>query len=144
MSDTIDVKHLFTMTAVIDAVPSYLIRGGPQGTRSIATVSGGTFEGERLRGTIPERVAAGDWVTLRKDRSVRLDVRILLETDDGVPILMSYLGLGRTDDEGVTRLRTAPTFEVGDEKYNWLNGIQAVGIGSADDHAVTYEVYELL
>jgi len=29
MSDTIDVKHLFTMTAVIDAVPSYLIRGRP-------------------------------------------------------------------------------------------------------------------
>ncbi len=38
---------------------------------------------------------------------------------------------------------TAPRFDTGDERYGWLNKIQAVANGSLDGTTLTYEVYEL-
>ena len=35
-------------------------------------------------------------------------------------------------------------FETGDERYAWLNNIQAVGIGGLDGTDVVYDIYELL
>jgi hypothetical protein len=37
----------------------------------------------------------------------------------------------------------APTFETGDERYAWLNSIQAVGKGTLDGSAVHYDWYEV-
>jgi hypothetical protein len=47
----------------------------------IVPISGGTFAGPRLKGTII--LPSGDWVAQRPDGSRVLDVRILLQTDDG-------------------------------------------------------------
>ena len=51
---------------------------------------------------------------------------------------------GQFTDHGKS-LRTAPLFETGDERYTWLNSIQAVGIGTVNDDQteVSYEVYAL-
>ena len=51
---------------------------------------------------------------------------------------------GQFTDRGKS-LRTAPLFETGDERYTWLNSIQAVGIGTVNDDQteVSYEVYAL-
>jgi len=55
--------------------------------RLIVPISGGTFTGPRLKGTIV--LPSGDWVVQRPDGSRVLDVRILLQTDDGQKIYMS-------------------------------------------------------
>jgi hypothetical protein len=34
-------------------------------------------------------------------------------------------------------------FETGDERYLWLNGIQAVAKGVRDGATLTYEMYQL-
>jgi hypothetical protein len=34
-------------------------------------------------------------------------------------------------------------FEAGDERYTWLNTVQAVSTGSSDGTAVVYQVYAL-
>lgn len=138
MAETsLPVEHLFTITA--DVSPAGLIAGGPQGTRYVVDAPTGSFEGARLRGVV--KSPGGDWVTMRADGSGQLDVRLLLETDDGVAILMQYKGIVT---DGATKIRTAPLFEVGDERYAWLNNVQAVGIGSSGGGKVTYEVYQLL
>ncbi len=137
----LDVEHLFTLTANVGDNPKALIRGGPTGTRMIAEVTGGSFSGPKLSGTIV--APGGDWVHARKDRTIHLDVRLLLVTDDGESILMTYQGVGQPQEDGSTSIRSAPTFEAGAEKYQWLNNVQAVGIGSADSGVVTYEVYAL-
>lgn len=137
----IDVEHLFTLTADI-ADSASLIRNGPTGTRAVAAVTGGTFEGPKVRGTIVP--PGGDWVYLRKNRVAKLDVRLMLITDDGESILMTYQGIGHPGEARTMSLRTAPTFETGAEAYAWLNDVQAVGIGSSDGETVTYEVYGLL
>ncbi len=138
----LDVNHLFTMTASLGDNTNGLIRGGPTGTRFIASVSGGEFEGPKTKGTIV--VPGGDWVHIRDNGTIHLDVRLLLVTDDGESILVTYQGIGHPQGDGTTSIRTAPTFETGAEAYAWLNDIQAVGIGSSDGNTVTYEVYALL
>jgi hypothetical protein len=83
----------------------------------------------------------GDWVLARPDGSLLLDVRLVLETDDGAAIYMTYRGVAK---DGAAWIRTAPQFETGDERYAWLNSVQAVATGQSGGTSVTYEVYQLL
>lgn len=136
----LDVEFLFALTAELGDASNALIRNGPEGTRFVAPVTGGTFEGPRVKGTIV--APGGDWVRSRADGTAKLDVRLQLVTDDGHPILMSYQGVGVPGDDGMS-IRTAPTFETGAEDYAWLNNIQAVGIGTSAGGTVTYEIYAL-
>ena len=72
---------------------------------------------------------------------MHLDVRLSIRTDDDVDILMQYEG--KMYEDGTPR--SAPTFQTSmDGPYNWLNKIQAVGVGSFPDGKLVYEVYELL
>jgi len=134
---SLSVEHLFTLTATTRRAAT--ISGGPQGTRVVVDASSGTFEGPKMKGTV--NGPGGDWVTRRPDGSAVLDVRLLLETDDGAVILMQYKGI-LTD--GGARLRTAPLFETGDERYAWLNTAQAVALGAVGDGNITYDVYQVL
>lgn len=136
---SLPVEHLFTLTAALGGTS--VITGGPQGGRAIVAVPSGTFDGPKLKGTLAEN-SGGDWVTLRPDGTFKLDVRITLVTDDGATILMAYQGIGKRSENGNV-LRTAPLFETGDERYAWLNQVQAVGIGSSGDGKVIYDVYAL-
>ena len=85
----------------------------------------------------------GDWLSMRTTGSAHLDVRLLLITDDGVAIHMAYEGIMAPSDTGV-RIITAPLFQTGDERYAWLNDVQAVAIGQPSKDAVDYDVYRVL
>ncbi len=139
--DTLPCEFLFEITALTGVKAPVFINNGPNGTRLIVTASGGTFEGPKMRGVVAD-VAGGDWVTARADGSIRLDVRLLLQTDDGAHIFMAYSGIGIRGG-GAMSLRTAPQFETGDERYAWLNSVQAVAHGLSGDGSVTYQVYAL-
>ena len=82
-------------------------------------------------------------MNLAPDGTGIVDVRMTLETDDGALVFVEYSG--RTDmTTGIAY--TAPTFRTGDDRYRWMNGIQAVGKGYFDAEAmrVTYPmIYEL-
>ena len=138
---TLSVEFLFTLTASTAAPQS--IANGPQGTRAIVAVTGGAFEGPKLRGTVTGG-SGGDYVTVRADGSLKLDVRFTLVTDDGAVILMTYNGIGVITETG-SSIRMAPLFETGDERYAWLNRVQAVGVGGRTGTSrVEYDVYALL
>ena len=100
--------------------------------------TGGTFEGPRLRGRVVP--PGGDWVRIGTDGVSHIDVRLLLHTDDGADILMTYTGVAT---DGGRSIRAVPTFEAGDGDYAWLNGVQAVATGTSSGGRVTYEVYGL-
>ena len=120
------------------------IRDGPHGTRAIAPVAdGGHFTGQRLSGKLITG-ASGDWATLRPDGSFLIDARLTLMTDDGAPILMTYRGVGAFDPNGDAWMQTAPLFETGDKRYDWLNLIQALAFGHLDGDTVVYDVHEVL
>lgn len=128
----------------------------PLGRRRIATVTGGEFRGERLQGTVVG-APAGDWLLQRQDGVTVLDVRLLLRTDDGEHIYMSYRGLrhgsadvmarlaaGESVDPSTYYFRMAPIFETSAAKYAWINKILAVGTGRREPTGPVYSVEEVL
>ena len=111
------------------------------GGRLIVPISGGTFTGPRLKGTIVP--PSGDWVVQRPDGSRLLDVRILLQTDDGQKIYMSWRGIAYTPPGGTLWARIVPTFETALEKSAWLNNVVAVGVYRPDLGKIAYRVYRI-
>ena len=139
--DQLPVEYLFTIHADTSTPAPTRVRGGPDGDRLIVTAGGGSFEGPKLRGKIVSGPGS-EWAHTRTDGSIKADVRLLLETDDGGHILMTYNGIGTVEEHGLV-VRTAPLFQTGDERHQWLNRVQAAGIGKPEGDGITYEVYAL-
>jgi Protein of unknown function (DUF3237) len=111
----------------------------PIGKRVIYPVKGGTFEGPKLKGKV--RAFGADWVLRLDSVTTKLDVRILLETDDGQLISNSYAGIVYKNPDGTTYWRIAPLFETSSKKYEWLNYVLAIGVGKFSEGGVSYEVF---
>ena len=79
------------MTFFLDIKKPYVVGKTPVADRRIAELPGGYFEGERLQGKVLP--SGSDWQTLREDSAWMINVRTLLETDDGALIGMTYTGL---------------------------------------------------
>ena len=141
--DALPCRFLGTLWVDTVTVPPHVIANGPNGTRVVATAKKGRIEGPVLNGDLVSGVAGGDWVTARPNGTLSLDVRIVLRTDDGADLLMTYLGYGRRSDSGL-QLRTSPRFETGDERYAWLNDTFCVSYGTVDARGAHYDVYEVL
>src|SRR5437867_5797393 len=111
----------------------------PHGTLSIFPVTGGSFEGERLRGKV--LAGGGDWVTGKADDPLELDLRVTLETDDGALIYMTFTGLR---DDAHYYFRTLPRFETAASKYAFLNRLLAVGIAEIRKEGPVHIIEEIL
>jgi hypothetical protein len=116
--------------------------GSAGGGRLIVPVSGGTFAGPNLKGTIV--APGGDWIVQRPDGSRVLDVRIVLQTDDGQKIYMSWRGIAYAAPGGTLFARILPMFETAAAKYAWLNNVVAVGVYRPDLGKIAYRVYRIL
>ena len=125
------------MTVTIVAAPAQKLGTVPHGVRSIVPVTGGDFEGPRLRGTIVP--GGGDWLLLRSDGVLELDLRITLETDDHALIYMTFQGLRHGD-----YFRTLPRFETSADQYAFLNRIICVGVGEARPDGAIHRIDEIL
>jgi hypothetical protein len=116
--------------------------GFPGAQRVTVAVTGGTFEGPKLKGTV--LTPGGDWLVRRPDGSSVLDVRVTLQTDDAQLIYLSYRGIMYTPKGGKLYWRTIPMFETGAEKYSWLNQIVCVGVGVPTPGKASYRIYQVL
>ena len=149
----IRTTHLITLTLAVGGMQA--IGATPSGNRRIGLVEGGTFQGERLRGTVLP--GGADWIMVRGDASTTLDVRLVLETDDKALIGMTYRGMrhgpaavmermnrGEKIDPAEYYFRIAVAFETAAPKYDWLNRIIAVGTGQRPPEGPIYEIFEVL
>ena len=147
-------KLEYLMTFKADLKPPVEVGGGPSGTRQIFDVTGGSFEGPRLKGRL--LASGGDWLLVGSDGVIRLDVRATLETDDDARIYVQYYGVlvpneavskalsgGGETQYGDAYFMTQPRFETGDPNYAWLNSVVAVAEGRALPSAVEYRVYQV-
>jgi uncharacterized protein DUF3237 len=150
------LAHLFTLRAGIGTSDD--TGQGSLGRRMRDSVGVGTFAGARLRGELLP--GSADWRLLRQDMTSMVDARVMLRTDDGAHIYMSYGGrivvgpelLAQARDPSRRHLldpasyyfRTTPTFETGIESYRWLNNIVCVGSGKLTAKGVDYEIFEVL
>jgi hypothetical protein len=144
---------LFTMALQVSGMQP--IGATPNGNRRIGLVAGGTFEGARLKGKVLP--GGADWIIARSDGSTTLDVRLVLETDDGAAIGMTYRGMrhgppavmdrvnrGEPVDPSEYYFRISVAFETAAAKYDWLNRIIAVGTGRRPPEGPVYDLFEVL
>jgi Protein of unknown function (DUF3237) len=147
------LDFLMEYTATL-RTPAEMVGTGPSGNRIIVSVTGGEFEGPKLRGKVLPTGA--DWVRL-VDGVTHLDVRATFETDDGAFIYVQYFGVshpidgkqapppGQGTEYGDAYFMTSPRFETGDERYKWLNDLVTVGEGKrTPDGGVAYRVYAVV
>jgi len=149
----IRTAHLMTLTLAVAGMQP--VGATPNGNRRIGLVSGGSFQGERLCGTVLP--GGADWIVTRPDSCMTLDVRLVLETDDKALIGMTYRGLrhgpaavmerlnrGDMVDPSEYYFRTAIMFESASAKYDWLNRIFAIGAGRRPPEGPVYDIFEVL
>jgi hypothetical protein len=139
----------------IDVKPPSVIGQTPGYDRRIGEISGGRFEGEKLRGKILS--GGSDWQSLRADGVITLNVRLVMETDDGDLIGMTYGGMRHGPKEVLDRIgrgekvspteyymRATPYFETASQKYGWLNRMVTVAYGHRMAGGAIYQVFSVL
>jgi hypothetical protein len=150
------LAHLFTLSAGLGGSDD--TGEGSLGRRIRDSVGEGTFAGRHMRGELLP--GSADWRLIRHDVTSVIDARVMLRTDDGALIYMSYGGrvvvppdmLAQVRDPARRHLldpaayyfRTTPTFETGAEPYRWLNNIVCIGTGRLTTRGVDYEIFEVL
>ena len=135
-----ELVPLGTMTAQLRK--PYRLPKTPVGDRLIYEVASGEFAGERLRGVM-HGTSSADWLTIGPDGTATLDVRSVLLTDDGAYVFLHYSGRVDVSNGPGAPLYAAPLFETGDDRYRWLNRVQAVAKGALDGLVLSYEVCEV-
>jgi hypothetical protein len=125
------------------------------GLRRMVPITGGTIEGARIKG----RVLAGgaDWQVVRPDGVLQLQASYLIETRDGVAIMVTNRGLRHASNAVMRKLaraepvsparyyfRTIAEFEApGNSRYAWLNRSIFVGVAQRAPTAVTVRMYKI-
>jgi hypothetical protein len=151
-----ELNSEFLFDLHIKVAPPIMVGQTPMGFRLIANITGGHFQGPSMSGRI--LASGGDWVIIRPDGSLAIDVRIVLETEDNVLIYADYRGrqfmsqevsekLNNPDtagqvDSSLYYWRTSLLFEVPvNSAYDWLNNVVAVGIGHRVSDTFDYSVH---
>ena len=142
---------LLTLTLTVDFRGMTTIGETPAGLRRIAPVTGGTFTGDRLSGTV---IGGADWVINRADGVMVIDVRLTLKTDDGALVYLTYQGRflaapevmarfakGAVLDPSEYSLAVVARFESGDQRYRWLNDAIVVGTGEQTASGPVYSLF---
>lgn len=150
-----EIRTELLFEAHIDLAAAEVIGTGPLGARSVHLVTGGIFEGPKIRGALIP--GGGDWLLSFANGAHELDVRATLETDDGALILMTYRGVLDVEPALLQRVlageeiapseyyfRTTPRFETGAEQYAWINKLVCVATGYFGRRKVGYRVFGVL
>ncbi len=124
------------------------------GERRIIPITGGRFEGAKMRGEILS--GGADWQIVAADGTAILEARYTLRTDDGAliyvrnngfrhgpPEVLAAIARGEQVDPIKYYFRATPTFETGDKKYAWLNRIICVCSGVRTKKEVLLDFYEV-
>jgi hypothetical protein len=134
VAQTTSLKAEYLMTAYGALNGGQIVNNGFR----IIDVPTGWVEGPSIKGKVLP--PSGDWFRTLASGANRLDVRLVVQTDDNQIVYVSYNGIMQCPKESVDKLMNgeplkaddcyfivAPTFETSSEKYRWLNSVQAVG-----------------
>ena len=113
----------FALQLKVTLGEAYGIDNTQHGRRTVIPITGGTFEGKGLKGTI---VNGGADYQLNAEGRTELEAIYCIKTDDGIYIHVCNRGIianGKdADGKPSFYFRAAPQFEApADSKYGWLN-----------------------
>ncbi len=143
----------FLYECVVTLAPTLEFGHTIEGTRRVIPITGGTFEGPRVRGTV---LAGGaDWNLTRSDGAGSVDASYYLRTHDEVLIRITNAGVGggrpasAPDPDAPERffMFTSPRFEAPIGSYDWLNHgtyIGTLGARKGVANAVLIRVFQVV
>ena len=113
----------FALQLKVTLGDTYTIDNTQHGKRTVIPITGGTFEGPLLKGTI---INGGADYQLSNGSRTELEAIYSIKTDDGIYIHVRNRGIiasGKdTNGKPAFYFRAAPQFEApSDSKYAWLN-----------------------
>ena len=113
----------FVMQLRVTLGQMYSVGDTPRGKRNVIPITGGTFEGPLLKGTI---LNGGADYQLNAENRTELEAIYCIKTDDGVYIHVRNRGIianGKDANGNSTfYFKAAPQFEApADSRYGWLN-----------------------
>ena len=112
-----EMEFVMQLKVTLDA--AYTVGETPHGRRTVIPITGGTFEGPKLKGTILN--GGADW-QLAKGNRTEVEAIYSIKTDDGVYIHIRNRGIIAGGQGGQFYFRCAPQFEAPeDSPYAWLN-----------------------
>src|ERR1700722_526644 len=124
-----------------------------QGRRRIVPLTGGTFTGPELTGTLVPGASA-DWQIVLPDGTALGDIRFTLQTDNGdllyvrsqgvrhgTPEVLARLGRGEEVDASEYVFRTSTQIETAAPDLDWLNKGVFISVAGRQPGGVIYEVY---
>jgi hypothetical protein len=149
----IRARLMFVMR--LEVKPPLVVGSPPDSYRRIGVIPGGSFEGDRLSGTVLD--GGSDWQTIRPDGAVNLNVRLVLRTNDDALVCMTYQGVRYGPRDVIARIdrgevvdpqsyyfRVNPLFQTSAPQYDWINHVVGIGIGHRLADGPIYSIFELL
>jgi hypothetical protein len=126
----------------------------PQGSRRVVPITGGSFEGEKMRGEILS--GGADWQFTRPDGVSELEALYLLRTHDGVHIQVRNYGTRHGPPDVFLKImagehvspdayyfRAVPKFSAPAGPYEWLNRYVFLCTGERFASSVTLWFYRV-
>jgi hypothetical protein len=149
----IRARLMFVMR--LEVKPPLVVGSPPDSYRRIGVIPGGSFEGDRLSGTVLD--GGSDWQTIRPDGAVNLNVRLVLRTNDDALVCMTYQGVRYGPRDVIARIdrgevvdpesyyfRINPLFQTSAPQYDWINHVVGIGMGHRLADGPIYSIFELL
>ena len=148
-------KLEFAFTASITLGIVQDLGATPHGHRRIIPITGGTFEGPAIKGTVEP--GGADWQIIRADNVAELNAKYTLKTNGGVLIyvenkgyrhgpadILQRLSRGEVVDAKEYYFRATPVFETASEKYDYLNKYIYIASGERNKDSVIIHFYKVV
>jgi muconolactone delta-isomerase len=124
-----------------------------RGRRRIVPLTGGSFRGPKLKGTLLPGASA-DWQIVLEDDTALGDIRFTLQTDNGDLLYVQSRSVRHGSAEVLARLRrgedvkaseyifrTSTEIETASPELDWLNKGVFISVGGRQSSGVIYETY---
>ena len=116
----------FAFEEIVTLGPDTKVGATPWGERNIVPITGGTFEGPRIKGKV---LSGGwDWQLQVPGGCFSLHANYMIQATDGAIINVDNRGtMCKSSDGKDAKLLTTPSFEAPKGPHDWLNGGAFVG-----------------
>jgi hypothetical protein len=153
MSDLPDprLRQIYRLEATLGEVLD--VGNVAQGRRRVVPLTGGTFTGPELNGTLLPGASA-DWQIVLADGTALGDIRYMLRTDGGDLLyvqsrgvrhgsaeVLARLGRGEDVDASEYTFRTSTQIQTAAAALDWLNKAVFISVGGRQPGSVIYETY---